>query len=889
MGPQTSIGHYRIISKLGEGGMGAVYRATDIKLSRDVAIKVLPEAFAQDPDRLARFSREAQVLASLNHPNIAAIYGVEERALVLELVDGPTLEERIAAGPIPIEDALPIARQIAEALEYAHEKGIIHRDLKPANVKVTPHSRVKVLDFGLAKALAAEVTPTDRRPSLPTVTMRATMAGAVMGTPAYMSPEQAKGKPVDRRSDIWSFGVVLMEMLTGTPFCFAETVSETLAAVLVKDPDWTRLPPGTPPAIRRLIQRCLVKDPRSRLQAIGEARLMIEGSDGIEEPTLAAPPPVRRRVFLWVSMALFAASLALGTGWWRASRPVERDLLRFSADLGPAATLGSSITTAISPDGKRIAFLALGSKGPQIATQVLSEPGSTMLPGTENAIEPFFSPDGEWIGFFADGRLKKIPVHGGASVDLCEATSGRGAAWADDGNMIAALDGRQLSIVPAAGGTPRILADPKQSGLRTLRFPQILPGSEFLIATAAGPRAVSYEDASIAVISLKTGQLKKIVQEGGYFGRYLPSGHLIYVNHGTLFATRFDLSRLEPRGTPVPIFDDVAANRNQGGGQFDVSHTGILVYQQGKETGLNRPTGWLDAAGKTVLLPALGSNPRISPDGKRLALMTDGDLSVLDFERGVFSRLTFKTAGFPVWTPDGGYVIYVDSATSKLFLIRSDGSGQPVEFEKPGGVSLGLAGAAIPTSISPDGRHLAVHVGGNPTNRDIYILQADLTDPSHPKAGAPEPFVRSPGQDVEAVFSPDGHWIAYTTGESGQNQVIVRPYPDTGNGGKSQVSTSSGRAPAWSRSAKELFYVTVDGHIMVTTYTTRGGVFLPGTPRQWSPTTIQMNASYLNFDVDPNGKRLVVNLRTDTGQDKQSNLHAAFVLNFFDELKRKVK
>ena len=884
--PEEYIAHYRVTAKIGEGGMGAVYRATDTKLHRDVAIKVIPDYCAADPDRMARFAREAQVLASLNHPNIAAIHGVEERALVLELVEGPTLAERIAAGPIPLEDALPVARQLAEALEYAHEKSIVHRDLKPANIKVTPEGQVKVLDFGLAKALAGDALSADPMSS-PTLTMRATMAGMIMGTAAYMSPEQAKGKPVDRRADIWAFGVVLLEMLTGRSIYTGETVSETLAAVILKEPDISGLPADTPQPIRRLIKRCLDKDPKRRLQAIGEARLMIEEAGTPEAVTTPVPSPVagRNGVPVWAAALPVVVALVLAGGWWRAAQPVERPMVRFSADLGPDAVIGLRTTGVISPDGTRIAFPVRASGGSQfLATQLLSQSKATVLNGTENAFDAFFSPDSQWIGFFSGGKLKKISVQGGAAVTLCDAApNARGAAWGEDGQIIGTLDGQQLSIVPEAGGTPQILAKPEDEGLRTYRYPQILPGGQNLIVTAAGKASVGYEDAEIRVFSLKTRKTK-VVQRGGYFGRYLPSGHLVYLHQGTLFGVKFDASRLETRGQPAPVIEEVAGIPGQGAAPLGFSRNGTLVYYSGKALDYNTPLVWMDSAGKQEPLgpSAAGTTIRLSPDGRLLALAKESDIFVYDPQRSALLRLTFSSGGvqrFPVWLPDGKHIIY-SSANETLWCIRSDGSGQPFELLKEGGV---------PVSISPDGKYLASHKAGSGTNRDIWILPLDNTDPDHPKAGTPEVFVRTPTADVEPMFSPDGHWIAYTSADSGSNQVFVRPFPEgLKGGGKWQISTAPGRFPIWARNGRELFFESMEGHIMVADYTVRGDAFIPGKPRQWSPTPIQLTAVFQNLDLHPDGKRFVVIPRTATEQGTGQTVHVVFLLNFFDELKRKL-
>src|SRR6478672_9799669 len=483
MSPGVAIAHYRIVSKLGEGGMGEVWRATDTKLNRDIAIKILPESFAVDPDRLARFTREAQVLASLNHPNIAAIYGVEERALVMELVEGPTLADRIGQRPVPLEEALPILKQIAEALEYAHERGVVHRDLKPANIKVTPEGRVKVLDFGLAKAILNEAPVADPASS-PTLTMRSTVLGVIMGTAAYMSPEQAKGKPVDRRADIWAFAVVLMEMLSGQPLYTGETVSEILAAVVRDQPDTGRLPAGIPGPIRILAQRCLDKDPQQRLRDIGEARIAIERTIAGEPAEAEPPPPASRtRPLPWALAAvLVVVSVGLGVLYWRAARPVERPLVRLSVDLGPDAVAGPRITAAISPDGRRLAFVARDAGGKELlATRLLDQPKPVLLAGTEGASDPFFSPEGDWIGFFASGKLKKISVQGGSAVTLCDTVGPRGASWHPDGFIVANLNPSAFSglmRVSAAGGTPQALTKPAEGGEDADRWPQVLPGGQ---------------------------------------------------------------------------------------------------------------------------------------------------------------------------------------------------------------------------------------------------------------------------------------------------------------------------------------------------------------------------------------------------------------------------
>ena len=884
MSPQPSIAHYRIVSKLGEGGMGAVYRATDTKLNRDVAIKVLPDSLA---DRLARFTREAQVLASLNHPHIAAIYGVEEGALILELVEGPTLAERIAQGPIPVDEALAIARQIAEALEYAHEKGIVHRDLKPANVKVTPEGRVKVLDFGLAKAMASDPIPGDPMSS-PTLTMRATMAGIVIGTPAYMSPEQAKGKAVDRRADIWAFGVVLAEMLTGRAMYPGETVSEVLAAVIMKQPE---IPPSVPANVRVLLCRCLEKDPHFRLQAIGEARIALARP---AEVATASETPARRGAPWWALAAAAAMMVVPAVLLWRSTRPIDLPIERLSVDLGPDAVEGLPYTVALSPDGTRMTYQVRSEGGGSaLATRLLDQPKATILPGTDNAAQPFFSPDGQWIGFVADQKLKKISVQGGAAVVLCDAQYLRGAAWSTDGNIYATLGLRKLFRVSAAGGTPQPLTDLAESsehGQHSHRWPQILPGqSALLVSAGSNAKSGGWDEANIEVFSSKTGQFK-IVQHGGYFGRYLPGGHLIYVHRGTLFAVPFSLARLETRGTPMPILDDVAGSNTNGGGQFDFSSApsghGTLVYLSGKTGAETLPAVWLDADGSRQPLwpspPGPSSSPRLSPDGSKLAVSLNNDIYIYDPQRGSSLRLSFDSAynAYPVWTPDGKHIVYSRTGGSGMWWVRSDGAGQPqLLYEAKNG-------SAIPGSFTPDGRRLAFHQPGTGTGRDIWTLPLDLTDPDHPKAGAPELFVATPSDDVEPAFSPDGRWLAYSSGEAGMYEIYVRPFPPT-TGGKWQVSSGGGRFPIWSRASKELFYLDSGGHIMVVPYAA-GGTFSAGAPRQWSATPARLTDNLPPLDLAPNGKRFVMFLAPQSPRSS-SNLHVTFLLNFFDELERRVR
>jgi serine/threonine-protein kinase len=875
MTPST-IAHYRITAKLGEGGMGEVWRATDTKLNRDVAIKILPDAFAQDAGRMARFAREAQVLAALNHPNIAVIHGVEERALVMELVPGPTLAERIAQGAIPLDEALAIAKQIAEALEYAHERGIVHRDLKPANIKITPEGRVKVLDFGLAKAMTGEVVAADPASS-PTLTMRAgaSAAGMILGTAAYMSPEQARGQNVDRRADIWAFGVVLFEMLTGRTLFAGATVSDTLAAVLKTDVD---VSPIAEP-VRSVVEKCLRKDARRRWRDIGDVRLALE-----EGALVACPAQPRRSVLPW---AITAGALTIAAaGWllfWRAARPVDHPLTRLSVDLGPTAMTGLNLTAAISPDGRRLVFAARGPDGKQqLSTRLLDQTQPTLLPGTVGGRDPFFSPDGQWIGFFAGGELKKISVQGGSPVTLYSSYIAQGASWGQDENIIAAMEPQgPLYRIPAAGGARGLLTK-FGPGELTHRWPQVVPGSGAVIFTAS-PSNAGMENANIEAVSLKTGQAK-ILQRGGYSGRYLPSGHLVYVHQGVLFGVKFDAERLEVRGTPVPLLDDVAASPVTGGGQFDFSATGTFVYASGKSAAQAWQVTWLDGSGKMqplVAVPGAYVYPRLSPDGRKLAVVVSGDIYVHDLGRDTATRLTFSgDANAPVWAPDGKHLVFQSiSQGRRISWVRSDGVGDPQLLREQANNLL------VPWSFSRAGR--LAYLNRDPeTGIDIWTLPLDLTDPDHPKPGKPEPFLRTSKDETVPRFSADSRWIAYRSNESGNDEIYVRPFP-AANGGRWQISVGGGFYAFWSNNGHELFYETADFRIMVVDYKVEGASFVHGKPRLWSDKQLFYPGT-MNLDLAPDGKRFIVLTQPENARQEKNSVQVVFLLNFFDELRRRI-
>ncbi|MGI8784254.1 MAG: protein kinase domain-containing protein [Acidobacteriota bacterium] len=890
---RTRLGHYEIIRLLGSGGMGEVYRATDTKLHRDVALKVLPEEFSRDADRMARLEREAQILASLNHPNIAAIHGLEEsngvRALAMELVEGPTLAERIAAGPIPIDEALTLAKQIAAALEYAHDRGIIHRDLKPANVKVTADGAVKVLDFGLAKVLEDERAAVDATKS-PTLTLAATARGVILGTAAYMPPEQARGKPADKRSDIWAFGCVLYEMLAGTRAFQGETVSDILAAVLRADIDWRALPETTPASVHRLLRRCLDRDPKRRLQAVGEARIVLEdpltGWDTAAIETATAPRPPWQRSLPWaVAATALAFALLAWSPWKKPPKPALP--MRLSVQMGADVHLGSAggARVILSPDGERLAFVGRGTDQKwNIFVRPLDRLNATSLPGTQNARNLFFSPNGQWIAFFAEGKLKKISVQGEGPVTLCNSVYDLGGSWGDDDTIVFTVHNLGgVYKVSSTGGTPEPLTTLDQkAGEITHRYPHLLPGSKAIIFTAHNSLG-NFDDAMIVAQSLETG-IRKTVVTGGYYGRYAPSGHLVYIHEGALFAVPFDLGRLEITGQRAPVSENVAID-SASGAQFDISQTGTLVYLP-HTVAAGVSLHWMDQAGKmTPLLPARGNylGPRVSPDGKRLAVVIDtgssADIWIYEWQQDRLTRLTFDGGNHaPIWTPDGGRIAFGSEkdGAPNIYWRRADGAGDAQRLTES-------KNSQIPYSWHPDGKILAFFEMNPRTGGDIWMLPLKGDEQSGWAPGKPELFLGGPAVEVRPVFSPDGRWVAYNSNESGKFEIYVRPF--FGPGGKRQISMGGGVFPTWSPNGKELFYRTDDQRIWVCTYSASEHAFEAGRPRLWSQGQFTDRGVSPNFAIAPDGKRFAVlkapDVEGEFGTDK-----VVFVLNFFDELRR---
>ena len=802
----TQLGPYEILSAIGAGGMGEVYRAHDGRLNRDVALKVLPEAFAADPDRMARFEREARVLGALNHPNIAAIYGLEElgsgRALVMELVAGETLADRIAKGRIQLDEVLLIAKQLSEALEYAHDRGVVHRDLKPANIKVTADGTIKVLDFGLAKALMDEPVAADPRDS-PTLSMAATMHGVILGTAAYMSPEQARGKAVDKRTDIWAFGCVLYELLTGKHAFQGEDVTEILAAVVMKEPTFDALPAKTPPAIRNLPRRCLEKNLKRRLQHIGEARIVIED---VLSGTVPAEPvaPQRQRPSVWIAIAavLFLTTVVLASVLIYDYRsPVESAAVRFFVSAPDKTSFESGVTPgiagfmggSISPNGRRLAFTAKDESGKvMLWVRALDTLTAQPLPGTEGAGLPFWSPDTRSIGFFAQGKLKKISVEGGPPQTLCDALNGRGGSWNRDGVIVFAPNQNvPLNRVPSAGGEAVAVTKlmPQQTGHR---FPSFLPdGKHFLYFTQ--------QSADIFIGSLDSVAGQRLLAADSPAVYALP-GYVLFIRQGTLLAQAFDAKKLHLDGEPVPIAEQVAFDG--AGGAFSVSENGALAYRTGAGAP-NLHLMWVDRNGKlieSIGVPGGYLGPDLSPDGKRVAVHrhegTGGDIWLVEASGGKTSRLTFDASqenASPIWSPDGSRIAFGSRRNGKwgIYQKLSNGTGnEELLFES----EL----VKTPISWSADGKFILYMIIDPKTGSDGWAL---------PLTGDRKPFpiLQTPFNEGHPQISPDGKWIAYASNETGRAEIYIQSFPP--GAGKWQISSNGGSFARWRRDGKELFYM----------------------------------------------------------------------------------
>jgi Tol biopolymer transport system component len=864
--PGTRLGAYDIVALVGSGGMGEVYRARDTRLKREVAIKVLPDVFANDPDRLARFQREAELLATLNHPNIAQIHGVEERALVLELVDGPTLADRIAQGPILLDEALPIARQIAEALEAAHERGIIHRDLKPANIKLTADGNVKVLDFGLAKAMetsdagrnfpgspkpygeggssaAAESRERDPAYALshsPTITSpaMATHAGVILGTAAYMSPEQARGKPVDRRTDIWSFGCVLFELLTGQRAFGGNEVTDTLAFIITRDPDWSALPSATPESMRRLLRRCLQKDRRQRLPDIGVARLEIDepahASVAVAGPgSSPAPGAHRGTVALWVAgTAVVVAALTAGTAHFLGSGRSEpaNPVVRFTFEPGRVV---NSTTLAIPPDGQTIACVVGQQSGRNIvAVRPLNSPETRELPGTEGAVYPFWSPDSQTLGFFADGKLKRIALAGGPAQVLADAPAPRGGTWHDQGIIVFSSEAR-LYRVDARGGQAATALNDTVKTSDADGWPQFVSGDRFIYLKMTPEE----NRAGLYAAALGSTQEKLVVSTSS--AASYAGGHLFFVRDRSVVAQSYNPITAELSGNARPIAQSVAINQNFFSAAFSASES-ILAYVAGELLGAGELV-WFDRSGREIAKsgePAAWGSLNLSHDEKHLALVRSDagatDIWTLDVDRNIPARVTSNGLG------NGDANFSADDQTIYFSTLRR---GRPEIFRKSAG------GIGNEDLVAESGRLSDVSIDG----KLLLQLRQGLTAISISDQKATS-FLPATASGDQARFSPNNRWVAFNRSETGRAEVFVVSYPAADQ--RWQVSTGGGVQPRWRRDGRELFYLALDGTLMSVEVEEADGLRFTR-PRPLFQTGARARTITEEFDVTADGQRFV--------------------------------
>jgi len=866
LSPGVRLGTYEIVEQLGAGGMGEVYRARDTSLARDVAVKVLPALFTDDAERLARFRREAQVLASLNHPNIAAVYGLEESggapALVMELVHGPTLVERIELGPVPVEEALGIARQICDALEAAHAKGIIHRDLKPANVKITPEGQLKVLDFGLAKALEGDESAAAPSANVsPTLTVAATRAGVILGTAAYMSPEQARGLSADQRADIWAFGAVLFEVLTGGTAFAGETVSDTLASVLKTDPDLTRLPADTPASLRRVLRRCLERDRKKRWHHIADVRIELDAGDPVA-PALEARPPLRRRAWLPWAVAAVGIPLAAAAAWWLHRAPPLPVLPAAFLLAPPENAEFSSAGHAISPDGRHLIVRASHSgndDGYHLHLREMAGTGLRELPGTAGANQTSWSPDSRSILFVQERRWKRLDIAGGLAVSLCDAgvASPMGASWSEQGTILFGLNRAPISRIPASGGVPsEVTKLDTKTDEQAHGFPHFLPGGRYFIYTSLG---ISTSSAFVA--DLENREPPRRVLDGLVWGETQfaagpdpDTGMLLFRRESGLMGARFDLRRRVVVSEPFPVLERISTGNN-GLLPLSVSVPArAMIFADDNSTARAEELALFDRSGKkvsTITTPGelAWGHLEFSPDGKRLLgnRLDGNNLNVevwtVDLARGATSRITFEGGGdmAPAWSPDGRRVYYMSivGANSGIKAVASNGTGKPEMLIKTTGHHIG---------VSPDGKYVAFEKG-----RQIQLLQVD-------KPGKAELLIGGPANLRWPQFSPDGRWIAYVSDETGRDEIYVQSFPP-GNG-KWQVSREGGRLARWRSDGKELVFVDGAGTVRFFSAAVRqqgaGLEFDPPVQLFESAMTLRAGGNY--FAMSPDAKRFAFNL-----------------------------
>ena len=872
--------------------MGEVFRARDTKLNRDVALKVLPDSFASDPDRLARFTREAQALAALNHPNIAHIHGFEEsggvRAIVMELVEGDDLSQRIARSAIPLGEALPIAKQIDEALEAAHAQGIIHRDLKPANIKVRADRTVKVLDFGLAKALEPAGAISASVSMSPTITTPAmTRAGVILGTAAYMSPEQAKGHPVDKRSDLWAYGAILYEMLTGARAFKGEDVLDTLAAILRDEPNWSALPADVPTPIVTLLHNCLQRERHSRIADIGVATFVLNHAAQLVEPLQR---PVAPGLPLWrratpIATAVLVGALLAGASLWLLTRAAAPSVVRTTLTTSGSAALTLSSqdrNVAITPDGSRVVYRGNN----QLLVRALNQLEPTVLTGLGAPQGMFTSPDAQWIGFFDDVLLlKKVAITGGPSVTVC-AIQGvpRGATWSEDGTIVFATNAPATGLqrVSASGGEPTVLTKPdRERGEGDHVWPALLPGGEAVLFTII-PANGDMENAQIAVVDLRTSTSNVLIR-GGSHARYVPTGHLVYGATGALRAVAFDLGRLEVVGTETPVLDGVVAT-SQGGVDVAVSANGSLVYVPGSPGGGGQQTVVsVDREGRASPLPGVALDSyravRVSPDGARLALATQGDVWTYDLARATLGRLTTDPAreGKPLWTPNGQRIIFtsVRAGYPELFWRPSDGTGSDERL---------LAGTRDLLDLqadgwSADGKQL-LFTEVTPDHR-CAIAQVAIERASDARV-----LVKSASCDWYPALSPNGAWMAYESYVSGRAEIYVQRYRELTN--RQKISTGGGHLPLWSRDGRELFFSSLDSRQILAVPVQSGTTLVAGRPQVLFEFAMHATLSGRPYDIAPDGRFLIIRSGQAEGGGAGTASNLMLVQNWTEELKRLV-
>ena len=900
LAPGSRIGSYEIAALIGAGGMGEVYRATDASLHRQVAIKVLPEALATDTERLARFDREARTLAALNHPHIAALYGLERsegaNALVMELVEGPTLADRVREGPVPMDETLRIARQIAEALEAAHERGIVHRDLKPANVKVRPDGVVKVLDFGLARVLDA--APAGDASESPTLTAMASRAGVLIGTAAYMSPEQARGKPVDRRADIWAFGCVLYEMLAGRRAFEAREVSDTLAKIIEREPDYERLPATTPDSVRTLLRRCLAKDSRHRLADIADARLEIDEAlaSPASPPVALASEPRWPAVIPWAGGIIVGGLVALLVTWllW-APRVVP--VRRLSIPVPPEASYVAAAGLAVSPDGTQVVYVASAGGARQLYLRPLGRRDPRPVPGTEGALHPFFSPDGAWVAFFTDGpegSLKKVSLDDGELITLClVAVPGGGTYLSDDTIVFASAVADSVTAwglyrVPASGGQPQSLTTPdaEANEPRDLRhgWPAALPdGQGVLFSVSADPFGdADFSEAHIALWTPETGTYRTVIDDG-FNARYVPSGHIVYVRDGTLMAVSFDVRRLDTTGDPFPLPEAIQTRISNGAASVAVSSNGTLAYVSGRDVGAlpHARVVWVDRDGREEpVIDEPVEAPRylrLSPDETKLALGIGPDnaseIWIYDLrDRRPVQMTRGGHSVDPAWSPDSQRIAFASNRDGVfiLFTMRADDSTREPE------VLSGSSGGQSVGDWLPDGQTL-LYWASSGTGSGIHAVSID--------DGESRVLLDTPFSETAPRLSPDGSWLAYRSNASGRQDIWARPFPDLD--GPVLISSSGGTQPMWARDGTFLYYLSFggSGRLMGVPVNDRDPARPFGEPRVVLDVPVDGYPTGQGFyDVGSDGRFLVLRLVAESQPAATS--HIELVESWFEELER---